>query len=66
MQRMGRLRDHREKTEERTSVIIGKYSESLLNVVLVNICIKRVAAEDSLCWLRDVRPSVALISPVGH
>lgn len=63
---MGKLRDHREKTGERTCVIIGKYSECFLNVVLINICIKTVAAEDSLCWLRDFRPAVALISPVGQ
>lgn len=54
---MGKLRDHREKTGERTCVIIGKYSECFLNVVLINICIKTEAAEDSLCWLRDFRPA---------
>lgn len=26
-------------------------------IVLINICIKTVAAEDSLCWLRDFRPA---------
>lgn len=61
-----RLLPTNEGTVGVTCVIIGKYSECFLNVVLINICIKTVAAEDSLCWLRDFRPAVALISPVGQ